>query len=256
MIKRISSPENLNFKRWLKAIQARGVKKSGITFLSGPKQVGEVLKDFRHFCTGIILSTHHDIPAGLDDSEMAVYQLEADLFREIDRYGTGHPVLIIRVDPLPLWDEREWPRGCTLFIPFQDPVNVGSVIRSAAAFGVPRVVMLEEAAHPFHHKSARVAGSALFRVPILKGPSIERVGGISVPLITLSPSGESIAQYSFPDTFGLLPGLEGPGLPKNMRDRPALGIPMTHGVESLNASQATGIVLYLWRHGLRGQAEK
>jgi tRNA G18 (ribose-2'-O)-methylase SpoU len=252
MVKRISSPENPIYKKWLKAIQGRGVKKYGMTFLSGPKQTVEVLRDFRSHCMGVILSMHHDIPATLDGSGTAIYQLPADLFREIDRYGTDHPILIIRVAPLPSWNEEAWPRGCTLFIPFQDPVNVGSVIRSAAAFGVPRVVILKEAAHPFHHKSVRVAGSVLFRVPIFKGPSIERLGRTKVPLITLSPCGGSITQYSFPDTFGLLPGLEGPGLPHTLRDRPAIGIPMAQGVESLNASQATGIVLYLWRHGVGG----
>jgi tRNA G18 (ribose-2'-O)-methylase SpoU len=250
MIKRISSPENPIFKKWLKAIQGRGIKKYGITFLSGPKQTVEVLRDFRSLCMGVILSRHHDIPPTLDGSDMAIYQLTSDLFREIDRYGTDHPVLIIRVAPLPSWNEETWPRGCTLFIPFQDPVNVGSVIRSAAAFGVPRAVILEEAAHPFHHKSVRVAGSALFRVPLFRGPSIEQLGRTEVPLITLSPRGRSIAPYRFPETFGLLPGLEGPGLPNGLRDRPAVGIPMAHGVESLNASQATGIVLYLWKHGV------
>jgi tRNA G18 (ribose-2'-O)-methylase SpoU len=219
-----------------------------MTFLSGPKQVAEVLEDFRQLCLGIIFSMRHSIPPELLDYEMAIYQLDAELFREIDSYGTDHPVLIVRVDPLPPFHERERPRGCTLLIPFQDPVNVGSVVRSAAAFGVPRVVVLEEAAHPLHHKSVRVAGSAVFRVPILKGPSIEKVGGMSMPLITLSSRGQSIAHYRFPETFALLPGVEGPGLPMNVRDRPSIGIPMAPGVESLNASQATGIVLYMWRY--------
>ena len=74
---------------------------------------------------------------------------------------------------MPDWsDDAPWPDGCTLFIPFQDPENVGAVIRSAAAFGVARVVLLKEAAHPFHPRSSRAAGSALFQVPLYQGPSI------------------------------------------------------------------------------------
>ena len=44
------------------------------------------------------------------------------------------------------WSDKDHGTGCTLFIPFQDPGNVGTVIRSAAAFGVSKVVLLKEAA--------------------------------------------------------------------------------------------------------------
>jgi tRNA G18 (ribose-2'-O)-methylase SpoU len=70
-------------------------------------------------------------------------------------------------------------------------------------------------------------------------------------MIALSPEGEDIARCSFPSTFGLLPGLEGPGLPSNLKTITTLGIPMESGVESINAALATGIALYLWRKSLK-----
>ena len=75
-------------------------------------------------------------------------------------------------------DDEPWPDGCTLFVPFQDPENVGAVIRSAAAFGVARVVLLREAAHPFHPRSSRAAGPALFQVPLQVGPAAGRTPGV------------------------------------------------------------------------------
>jgi tRNA G18 (ribose-2'-O)-methylase SpoU len=155
--------------------------------------------------------------------------------------------MIIKISPLPFWSDKSWIPGCTLFIPFQDPINVGAVIRSAAAFGVSQLVILQEAAYPFHHKALRVAGSNVFRVPIFKGPSIKELTKSRFPIFTLAPGGEDVSHFLFPATFGLLPGLEGPGLPPELQKNKALGIPMLNQVESLNAGTATGIVLFLWQ---------
>ncbi len=129
-----------------------------------------------------------------------------------------------------------------------DPLQIPGPL--AAAFGVSRVVLLKEAAHPFHHKSTRAAGSTLFRVPILEGPSIRGLRRLSEPLIALSPDGQDVAGYRFPPVFGLVPGLEGPGIPAGLKRQVTLSIPMAPGVESLNSSLAAGIVLYLWRRGV------
>jgi tRNA G18 (ribose-2'-O)-methylase SpoU len=107
--------------------------------------------------------------------------------------------------------------------------------------------MLKEAANPFHYKSTRAGGSALFRVPIFEGPSIQKLGSAIYPIITLSAKGEDIRKFSFPESFCLLPGIEGPGLPPEVCHLKSLSIPMERGVESLNAALATGIALYAWR---------
>ena len=156
----------------------------------------------------------------------------------------------------PSGSDKQWPPGCTLFVPFQDPSNVGAVIRSAAAFGVRRVVMLREAAHPFHHKSVRAAGSSILRISLLEGPSIRELEKTRAPLITLSPKGKNIARYKFPTTFGLLPGLEGPGFPDNLKRATPLAIPMEPGIESINAALATGIALYLWRRSVKRDSRR
>jgi tRNA G18 (ribose-2'-O)-methylase SpoU len=244
VIHEISSRSNPWFKTFAGLLSAQGVKKYGLSFLSGLKQVKEVLREFPDRCEAVIFSGRHalSIPEGVKG-----YRLGGELFREIDVYGTKQPILLVRVEPFLAWEAMQWPRGCTLFVPFQDPANVGAVIRSAAAFGVSRVVVLKEGAHPFHHKSVKVSGSAVFRVPIFAGPSIRDLESLQFPIITLSSGGMEIKKFDFPPTFGLVPGLEGPGLPSNLRRLPSVSIPMEGGVESLNAALATGIALYVWR---------
>jgi tRNA G18 (ribose-2'-O)-methylase SpoU len=217
--------------------------------MAGRKHVGEVLHDFPARCAGIILSQKGSIPPEISTKDLVLYRLEPELFREIDEVGTNYPILLLHTAPLEEWADDRWPPGCTLFVPFQDPSNVGALIRTAVAFGVPQAVLMAESAHPYHPKSARVAGSALFGMKLLKGPSIKELGETRFPLITLSPRGRDIGAFRFPPTFGLVPGVEGPGLPNEIDASASLAVPMEAGVESLNAAMATGIALYLWRAG-------
>ena len=246
-VKEITSRNNPAFNHFLKLLSGKGIKRAGAALLSGPKQVREVVGEFPDRCEGVLLCGQHEIPDEWISRDIPFYRLNAELFRELDVFGTHQPLLLIRCDPLPVWDPRDQASGCSLFIPFQDPVNVGAVIRSAVAFGVSRIIFLKEAAYPFHHKSARVAGSSLLRVPMWAGPSIRELKGCVVPILTLSAKGRPIGSFRFPSAFGLLPGLEGPGIPDDCLQWPSLAIPMEPGVESLNAALATGIALYAWK---------
>ena len=230
-------------------MKTQGVDKYRLTLIAGRKHIIDVLRGFPRQCTGIVVSQKGSIPPEITTKDLTVYRLDPKLFREIDEAGTNHPILLVHTTPLEEWADDRWPPGCTLFIPFQDPINVGAVIRSAVAFGVPRAVMLAESAHPFHFKSVRVAGSTIFRIELLKGPSIKHLGRTMFPLITLSPKGRDIKKFRFPPTFGLLPGVEGPGLPPGINASASLAVSMEAGVESLNAAMATGIALFLWRNG-------
>ena len=221
-----------------------------MALLSGPKQTEEVLREFPGRCAGVIFTEDHALPSVAETGRIPGYRLSRELFRQVDLFDTGQPVLIVSFRIFPQLVDQEWPPGCTLCIPFQDPANVGSVIRAAAGLGVSRVVILKEAAHPFHPKSVRVAGSNIFRVPLFEGPPLKQMESLQVPMITLSPRGEDVAGYRFPSSFCLIPGLEGPGIPKCLRRAASLAIPMKNGVESLNAAMATGVVLYLWQRGL------
>ncbi len=131
---------------------------------------GEVLARFPEKVLGWLTGGDGPPPP---PSEITWLRLSEALFKELDVAGTHSPLLLVSVPAIAPWSDADpWPTGCTLFVPFQDPENVGAVIRSAAAFGVARVVLLKEAAHPFHPRSSRAAGTALFQVPIAQGPSL------------------------------------------------------------------------------------
>jgi 16S rRNA (guanine527-N7)-methyltransferase len=243
-VREITSPANPTFQRCRELLSGAGIRKHGEAILAGSRIRAEVLDRFAGHVLGW-LTDPHDVPPPAES--IPWLRFSAPLFRELDVAGTHSPLLLVRVPPIAAWsDEDLWPEGCTLFVPFQDPENVGAVIRSAAAFGVARVVLLREAAHPFHPRSSRAAGSALFQLPLLQGPTLDELHVAHAPLIALHTTGPELAEAPFPDRFGLVAGIEGPGLPAHMHEGPRRRIAMRAGVESLNAAAATAIALYVW----------
>lgn len=249
-VKEISSPGNPRFKSLVRLLTTSGIQKQDAAIIAGKKSIKEILDEFPEHCQGVLFSGSRP-PAFLIPRGIERICLSQELFKKLDVHGTHFPLLLTRTGPFPAWDPATPRKGCTLLVPFQDPANVGAVVRTAAAFGVSLVVVLKEASHPFHHKSARAAGSALFRVPLSMGPSIRDVPKGKTPLIGLSTKGQSIEDYQFPASFVLLPGMEGPGLPPGLPVDRELRIPMEPRNESLNAAMATGIALYEWRRSVQ-----
>jgi 16S rRNA (guanine527-N7)-methyltransferase len=244
-VREITSATNPRFRQCRDLLHGRGIRKHGQALLAGSRVVEEVRTRFPELVEGWLTGSKGPPPP---EPGLVWYRLDEPLFQELDVSGTHAPLLLVRTPDFPDWsDDEPWPQGCTLFVPFQDPENVGAVLRSAAAFGVARVVLLREAAHPFHPKSARAAGTSMFQVPLMSGPSIQDLASSHVPVIALDTEGPELLSEPFPERFGLVPGLEGPGLPANLRDGPRRRIAITPAVESLNAATAVAIALYAWR---------
>ena len=164
----------------------------------------------------------------------------------MDTFGTKHPIVLFKIPAPAFWrPEAGLLSGCSLLVPFQDPENVGAVVRSAVAFDVDRIILLAESANPFHPKAVRASAGTVFSARLFQGPSLSGLPR-DLPVIALAASGQPLAQTRFPQSFCLLTGMEGPGLPSRWRVD-TVAIPMAPGVESLNAAVATAIALYEWR---------
>lgn len=252
--RRIESDGNDLYRDLRKLLSSRGIRKQQRALVSGSKQVLETLRDFPEACLAWI-APGEDIPPPEDSpAHMDWYQLAHALFETLDVFGTGTPLLLLRVGEMERWDPAEgFPTGCTVLVPFQDPENVGAVIRSAAAFGAAQVVLLSESAHPYHPKALRASGGAVLRVRLRQGPSVESLPA-SLELLPLSAEGKDIGGIAFPEAFGLLPGLEGPGLPEKWRGK-SFAIPISRDIESLNAATAAAIALFAWSQSVAGRKE-
>ena len=242
----ISSEQNESFRSLQKLLASRGIQDQGLALIAGDKIIPEVVSHHGDRITCWITPEAGEPPP----LPIPWLVLAKHLFDEIDQFGTKSPLITVKLPTFAEWlDAAPWPQGCTLFLALQNPENVGGVVRSAAAFGVSRIVLLKEAAQPFHPKAMRAAGTALLATTFERGPSIKELRVKGAPLFALDAGGTPLQLAAFPPTFALLPGVEGPGVPSHVARGGRLSIPMEPGIESLNAGTATAIALYEWRRG-------
>jgi tRNA G18 (ribose-2'-O)-methylase SpoU len=242
--RRIESEQNAAYKALKGALSTREMRRSGTALVSGPKVIRDALRMFPERCEAWVSAAGQPEPPLALPEGAAWYQLSTRLFNSVDLFGTGQPLLLIRTPPIVAWDAGLAP-GCSLLVPFQDPENVGAVIRSAVAFGVTDVILLAGCGHPYHPRALRASSGAAFQATLMTGPAIDDLPDDLV-VVPLSAEGADIASFPFPDRFALLPGVEGHGLPGRFRSR-AVSIAIDSRVESLNAATAAAIALYLFR---------
>ncbi len=241
----ITSLSNPEYKKLRRILKPKGAKKERRTLVCGEKVLRDVFRRHGHRIVRWVTWQGGPPPPETPDFQGVWMELDKALYRDLDMFGTGGPLAVVRVPDTQVWNPLDGtPPGCTLLLPFQDPENVGAAVRSAAAFGVRRVVVLKEGAYPFHPKAVRASAGAVFDIPIFMGPSLDELPA-DLPVVALSREGRPVDEVEFPNAFGLLPGVEGPGLPRMWRDR-AVAVPMSETVDSLNAAVAVSVVLYEW----------
>ena len=129
----------------------------------------------------------------------------------------------------------------------QDPGNVGSVLRSAAAFGFTQVLALVGTAALWSPKVVRAGMGAHFGMRLVETAGDDALDALALPLFgTSSHAGERIDARSLPWPCAWAFGHEGQGLAPALAARctATLAIPQPGGGESLNVAAAAAICLY------------
>ena len=171
------------------------------------------------------------------------------LFAGIATLPASVGVLAIVVTPQPaLTADADF---CLLLDGVQDPGNVGSMLRSAAAAGVARVLLSKHCAFAWSPKVLRAGQGAHFCLDIHEDVDLPawarayRATGAEV-VATVAAGGTSLFAAPLADRVALAIGNEGAGLSAELAAQATqrVTIPMPGGIESLNAAAAAAICLF------------
>jgi len=195
----------------------------------------------------------------LETVDAAHYALSPALLAELGEKDDGAPELLAVVclpeDTL----DRITPGPDFLGVVFDRPAgpgNLGSVIRSADAFGAGGVIVTGHAADPYDTAAVRASTGSLFAVPTVRTASprdvlawVEAHRSAGVPIQIVGTDEHGAADVFDADLTGptlLVIGNETSGLSTTWRDAvdQMLRIPMTGSASSLNAANAASVVLY------------
>jgi len=263
-------------KSQVKYIQSLGQKKfrdqEGVFIAEGPKMVRELLKasnvqllhlfalaSFREEGEekkrispereGIpFTEMAEDVPLGRREDIPFTKVTEGELER-LSYLSTPNQVLAVFKKPV--FPHPDPDQSVSLVLDgIQDPGNLGTILRSAEAFGAAGIFLTEGTVSPYNSKVLRGSAGSIFRLPFLQISSAELIPLLrarGVRLLATSPhQGTPLPRISWTLPLAIFIGNEGAGLSRELTRQmdETLAIPQASQVESLNAGVAASIVLY------------
>jgi len=147
-------------------------------------------------------------------------------------------------------------KACLFLDAIQDAGNVGTILRSAMAFGIHHAVLGKGCADAWSPKVLRAAAGAHFSVQITENADLEgKMEEFAGKIVCTTPrGGVALSDAELSGRIGWLFGAEGQGVSKALAARALLKItiPMHGGAESLNVAAAAAICFY--EHARRREA--
>jgi TrmH family RNA methyltransferase len=228
----IASPQNPRLKALRRLHAKRERARSGRFVAEGEDLVAAAARAGRRPLEGYRA-------AGVDVGHEDFHEVEPAALAKVSLLGSSSRVIAVYEQR---WSEPAGPL-CVYLHGVADPGNVGTVIRSAEAFGAACVALGPGCADPHSPKAVRASMGAIFSVVLARAHSIEQLPGRR---IALAAGAEEPLRGPLEDGAAatLLVGAERDGLPAEVVERCEELRRITIASESLNAAMAATVALY------------
>jgi TrmH family RNA methyltransferase len=262
----ITSRDNKWIKAFRSALQGSGPGEGEPLGIEGRKLVEEALA-FGLEAQALLVSEsgEEELPRILDAatrsdagiSRNRIYRTSDKLFASVS--DTEAPQGIAALFAQRVWGLDDALRSETaplvvVMVGVQDPGNVGTIVRSAEAFGATGVIAARGTADPWSPKALRSSAGSAFRLPVIRGLAVPVVMAqlkiSKVKIVAASANSKSVDPANLAHILqgpaAIFVGSEGSGLPAEVEHTAdaTIAIPMSAQVESLNAGVAASILLY------------
>ena len=252
----IESKQNARLKELRKALGDPGRHPQGIAGIEGPNLVAESVRAGLHIQTVFVAQGSERLLETLGLPEKAeVLAMPRALLDSALATEAPQPVAALVEPPDWTWphllgDRRGAQPLIVVLAGLQDPGNLGTILRSAEAFGATGVVSLPGTVNAWNPKAVRASAGSVFRVPLLKISGQEALTGLreaGVRLLTTTVQGAQPANLAnLAEPVAIIIGNEGSGVSADLASKSdgAVTIPCPGPVESLNAAVAASLLLY------------
>jgi TrmH family RNA methyltransferase len=252
----VQSKQNARLKELRRTLAQPGRDAAGLAGIEGPHLIAEALRAKLSIeCVFVAQNAEHLIDGLHLPQQTEMLLLPAELLASALATETPQPVAALVRPREWAWKDIVAAGGNTqplvlLLAGIQDPGNLGTILRSAEAFGASGVVALPGTVSAWNPKAVRASAGSLFRVPLLAAGIDEcfaHLNRAGVPVwTTATRDAVAAGEADLTRAAALIIGNEGSGVPQDaaMLADHALTIPCPGPVESLNAAVAASVLLY------------
>jgi len=244
----ISARDNPLLQRLRKLLRdPAGYRKAGELWLEGEHLCDALRQRGQRPAQAVISTSAWDVPGlrALAQWAPRVVRVPDALFDGLSALPS--PARLGFVLPLPAAPAID-PQAATVVLDrVQDAGNVGSILRTAAAFGVGQVLALQGTAALWSPKVLRAGMGAHFGLKLIEGLQPDDLAALAVPLVGTSLATDALLHTAaLPQPCAWVLGHEGQGVAPAVLARCALTvrIPQPGGEESLNVAAAAAVCLY------------